>query len=272
MFLPSFSLTRKVQTMLSLKSFLAFSLLFPLLFTACDYKDEILSPEQQQKQLSKIVQDANNYTALYYNNGKLSKYENFFNSQLTTRIILNYEGQAKPQSENFVGSTGDYMKYYYYNSNSMLDSMSYSFKDSAGNYVPQGYIKYYYNGLGQLNKTEQYTNSNLLVVKFEYTYDSNGNLIEEKQFNSEQLVSDATMTYDDKVNPWYSLKDYLLYNVSINKNNALNRNQVFYDSQENYQNTITSYVYDSDGYPISSVIQYVSQNSNITITNTFEYN
>ena len=246
--------------------------IFLSFFSLSCNKNNVVSPNDisPQKQLSKIVQDANNYSAFYYSNGKLSKYESYANTQLNTSVTLNYAGEVKPQSENYIGIGGDLMKYYHYNSNSVLDSMIFSWKDSSGNYIPQGYKKYYYNGLGQLAKTEQFTNSNLLVAKFEYSYDSNGNEIEEKLFDSNQLVSDATMTYDNKVNPWYSLKDCLLYNVSINKNNELSRNQVYYNAQENYQTT-ASYVYDSDGYPINSETQYSSQSNNITITKTYEY-
>lgn len=270
MFLLSFSLTRKVQTMFNLKSFFAFVSLFSLLFTACNNKDEIVSPVQQ-KQLSKIVQDANNYSVFNYTDGKLSKYENYSNSQLSTAITLNYDGTTKPKSENYISFNQDYIKYYYYDINSLLDSMTFSTKDNSGSYILSGYVKYFYDGNKQLTKTEQFTTSNSFVVRFEYSYDSNGNVIEEKQYRSSGLYSDATMTYDNKVNPWYNLSDCLFYPVSMSKNNLLSKNQVFSDStQENYQNTIT-YVYDSDGYPISSITQLSSQSNNLTINNTFEY-
>lgn len=255
--------------MYNIKSLSIFLFSFAFLLNSCKNEENILTPTQQ-KQLSKIVQDANNYSSFYYSNGRLSKYESYSSSQLTTSVNLYYEDKVKPQSENYISMKEDYMKYYHYNLNSVLDSMTFSWKDSTGSYIPTGYVKYYYNGGGQIIKTEQFTNSNLLVVKFEYSCDANGNIINEKQFNSNQLVYEASMTYDDKVNPWYSLKDYLLYNVTINKNNLLSRNQIYYNSQESYQTT-TSYIYDSDDYPISSQIKYYSNNDSTIINQTYEY-
>ncbi|MFA6979677.1 MAG: hypothetical protein WC209_10170 [Ignavibacteriaceae bacterium] len=251
---------------------IVFTLLLCFLISSCN-KSNVVSPDDlsPQKQLSKIVQDANNYSTFSYSNNKLSKYENIFDSKLFRSITLNYEGNNRPQTENYKSAFGDLLKKYYYDSTSKLDSMDFLLKDTSNNYIPEGHLKYYYNSLNQLIKMEQYDVEYKLLFTTENNYNGNGNIVESKFYDSNGLREISTKTYDNKTNPWYNLKEWLNYDISKSKNNLLSSNTTF--SNNSQENTVTTYTYtyDSDGYPISRIIEFTSNKIKTTITETYEY-
>ena len=191
-------------------------------------------------------------------------------SKLFRTITLNYDGKSKPQTENYKTDFEDLLKKYYYNSSSNLDSMEFMLKDSMNNYQLYGKLKYYYNSLNQLIKTEQYNNKGILMITTEYKYDENVNISEVRFYDSKGLKEITTKTYDNKKNPWHELKDWLNYDVAVSKNNVQSISSTYYNGQENSE-TKHTYTYDSDGYPITKKIEYITNSIDTTLNETYEY-
>jgi hypothetical protein len=242
---------------------------FAFLLSACKNED-IVTPIPQ-KQLSKIIQDADNYSTFDYLSGKLIIFQTITESEIFASVILNYDGNNLPQSEFYKTINEDVLKKYYYNESSLLDSMDYFRKDNSINYTIAGHMKYYFNESNLLSKIEQYNLANDLAFTTYYDYDASGNIIDRRFYYSDVLNEITTMTYDNKINPWYGLKEWLNYEASISKNNLLSSSTVYPNNSQNNSETMFTYNYDSDGYPISSVMEYTSSSNNIIINNTYEY-
>jgi hypothetical protein len=256
--------------MSNIKSLFLILFSFTFLLSSCKNEDDIIIPAQQ-KIISKITRDAGNYTTFDYLDGKLSKYDGYANGGLITSIVLDYNGSMRPQSELYKYQNEEILKKYFYNSSSLLDSMEFSFKDSLNNFEVIGYMKYSYNQSNQLNKTVQYTTSNSIVMSTEYYYDASGNVIERRYYLANQLDAIYTNTFDSKINPLNYLKNWLNYDISMNKNNILSTSAVFVNNNQFNSEMIYNYVYDSEGYPISSIANYYSSTDSTIINQTYEY-
>ncbi|RPI60720.1 MAG: hypothetical protein EHM44_09925 [Ignavibacteriales bacterium] len=255
--------------MFNIKSLFIFLFSFAFLFNSCKNEEDILTPPQQ-KLLSKIVHDNSNYSTFDYENGKLSKYENYSNGVLTTSIVLSYNGSDRPQSELYKNRNEEILKKYFYN-NSLLDSTEFSLKDSVGNYNVFANMKYYYNQSNLLVKMVQQNTVNQLSFTTDYTYDASGNVVELRFYYGNQLNYTSTSTYDNKINPWNNLKNWLNYDATVNKNNSLNSNVVYVNNILMNSETSSTHLYDTDGYPISSIIKYYANNDSTIINQTYEY-
>ncbi len=60
-----------------------------------------------------------------------------------------------------------------------------------------------------------------------YNYDSSENVIESRFYISNQLYVIYTGSYDNKINPWHNLKNWLNYEATIIKNNLLGSSTIF---------------------------------------------
>lgn len=248
-----------------------FTLLFAVTFLliGCKSEDDIISPTQQ-KLLSKIVYDNASYSTFDYENGKLSKYENYSNGVLTTSIVLNYNGNDRPQSELYKNRNDNFLKKYFYK-NALLDSTELSIKDSVGNYSVFAYMKYHYNQSNLLVKMVQQNITNQLSYTTDYFYDASGNIVEYRFYSGSQLEYSSAIAYDTKVNPWYELRNWLNYDMTISKNNSISSSMVFVNNIQWNSETNSIYQYDSDGYPISSTANYYSNTDSTIINQTYEY-
>ncbi|MHB8338961.1 MAG: hypothetical protein ACYDEE_16220 [Ignavibacteriaceae bacterium] len=260
--------------MLHSKSLVTVISLFLLFFLSSCKKNDLVSPNNisPQKQLTKIVQDANNYSTLAYANNKLSQYQSVSDSKISNLVTLNYNGQNKPQTEYYTFQTEELLKKYYYGSSSNLDSTDIMLKDSTNNYNLDGHLKYYYNSLNQLIKIEQYDTKYNLLFTTDYSYDGNGNISERQLYSSNGFNNEVTtMKYDDKINPWYNLKGWFHYDISMSKNNLISYSTT--NSNNNIANAEATYnyTYDSDGYPVSVNIVVTTNNVKNNITEKFEY-
>ena len=161
---------------------------------------------------------------------------------------------------------------YTYNSNGLLSGYSANSED----------VTITYNGniitlTGQIegnanSQAEIELGNNGLIIKFiesnQYTnfgYDSNGNLVSAKSYdNTDNLLSEFTIEYDDKINPFYGQLESIYierlieffwefdgiyiggfegYGFPFLKNNIISINEV------SVRTTTFSYIYDSENYP-----------------------
>ncbi len=250
----------------------ALSLFLFLFFSGCNNNVAPLNEVSSLKKLTKIVQDANNYSLFSYVNGKLSKLETISNSKLFRSISLNYDGKNKPQTENYITPFQELLKKYYYDSSSKLDSMDIMFVDGTNIYKQYRHLKYYYNSLNQLSKTEYYNTEYKLIFTTEYKYDGAGNTIERRFYDSNGLNELTKMTYNNKINPWYILKDWLIdYNASMSKNNLTSSSSIYSNNSQKNTETIFTYTYNSDNYPISKTMEITRNNIKTTLTERYEY-
>ena len=254
----------------SLVALLSISIFF--FFLSCN-KSNVVSPSgvSSHKQLVKIAIDSSNYTELLYQNDKLLEYRIIANSEIFTSILLNYNNGSSPSSEYYSSNSNDLLKNYYYNSSSRLDSTYIMIKDSTNIYKFIGYISYYYNDQNQLLKMTQYSAGRNLLFTTEYTYDAAGNLIKEHMYGLNGYDKVTTMEYDNKINPWHSLKNYLHYDISLSNNNLISGTATYANSPLQNNQFEYSYTYDSYGYPLTSKIETTNGGTKTTVNETFEY-
>ena len=264
--------------MLKSKSLIAAVVITAILFLlSCNKSDVVQVNEiQSTKHLTKIFQDANNYTELTYINNKLSTYQIITNSQPATSITLHYNNEKLPQSEDYTQYNIKYIRKFNYDEGGKVIKSDYLFQDSSENYLPVRYLDYIYNALGQLEKTEQYnynsTNNNFVhTFDIEYKYDGDGNIIEKDIYSSGNLDTQEIMTYDNKINPLYLLKDYFHYDVSLSKNNILSIKRTYLGGTPQITLLTYSYKYDSEGYPLTSTINISSDNQSDSLQTIYEY-
>jgi YD repeat-containing protein len=240
-----------------------------LLFAGCG-DNEVITTENPtpQKQIQKIDSDSENYIDFSYFEGKLVKYESIARASVLTSILLKYDGQKFPQTENYKSLNEELLKTYFYDADNKLVKMEFEFKDDQNNYIPEGYVKYYYDNNGTLLKTEQYNTQDQDLFYTEYQFDASNNISEKKFYTQNGLSFIATYTYDDKINPMYYLKNWLLYEGSMCPNNTTGVITTYYDGSFQNSNVVTSYNYDADGYPTSRTIVL---NDSTTFVDTYEY-
>lgn len=256
--------------MIKIKSIYLFLFSFIFLLFSCKNEDDIVSPTQQ-KLLSKIIQDADNYSTFDYEGGRLSKYEYYSNGELNISINLSYDVSNRSLSELWKDHNQEILKKYFYNKSLILDSMALSIKDISNNFKLFSYTNYFYNQSNQLSKTVVFLTIDSTLMSTEYFYDVFGNINERRYYLDNQLNAIVSYTFDCKINPFYTLKSSFNYDISMNKNNILSNSEIFVNNSQSNTQMIYNYVYDSDGYPISSVENYITNIDTTTFNQTFEY-
>lgn len=160
-------------------------------------------------------------------------------SENSTKLIFHYEnGRLKLIDRiNRFGERSSYSEYLWQENN--LRTLNTYLKDNTG------------QGGG---------NAFLLVFKLEYTYYTDNNLRQVSGFARDmftgQLVPTGTEkfeAYDNKINPLAALKTYALSRTEIiGRHNHIRK--LRYDENNLLVETIeTTYTYDQNGYPVSSV-------------------
>jgi len=256
--------------MFNIKSF--FVVLMAIIFPLTGCKNDTIVTSVQNKQLSKIIQDDDNYSTFNYLNGKLVIYQTISGAEIFLSVILNYDNSDLPQSEHYKTRNEDILKNYYFNQSSMLDSMDFLlYSNTTYNYVIDGHMKYSYNASNHLIKMEQYNTGYELLFTTEYDYDASENIVESRFYNMNGLLEIAKMTYDNKTNPLYHLKGLLNYEATMSKNNLVSTSTTNVNNSQNNSETIITYKYSSDGYPVTRTIDYIGYNNKSTLSYTYEY-
>lgn len=247
----------------------AFFAILVLVFASCESSD-VVSPsnEESAKFLHKISTDSSNYKLFTYSNDLLTKYESVVNGNSSQTIALTYNDKNLLQKEEQIFSNYTLTINYSYNSAGRIDSAE-IFIDSD----LYGYLRFVYNNKNQVIKKEQYhKNEDKPWNHFEYTYDANDNVVEKKFYIAERLSEKDQIEYDDKINPYYNLRNSLRYDISYSKNNSNKITTYNYDtSNQTVSYYYITYNYDEKGYPTSSEIDFIVNGSKTTLKQKFEY-
>jgi hypothetical protein len=226
-------------------------ILISFLFTFCDNEDLVSPPGQiPEKRLTKISRDDSNFMDFFYAESKLFKFKEVKDSKITKSISLEYNGSSKPVNEKEIVSNLKLIKNYFYDDMGRLFMTVYYRENSPGNFMMAGYFEYGYNGQNQLIEKTQFNYSGNLVFKNEFVYDGKDNVIEKNIYDRNGLYSTTTFTYDDKINPWYGMSNWLNYDAPMSPNNMITNYQVDRDGNVKFQ-AAYNYNYDEFGYPLS---------------------
>jgi hypothetical protein len=256
--------------MLHKKSLIAFSsVLILLLFSSCA-KDNPVESESQNvvKRLSKIVTNAGNYNQLYYENGKVAKYETVRNNITELSISLRYDETGKIETEEVIhtGQINDHMlnKYFYDEKERIIRININLFEQNQQK--PYGYLAYQYDRDNHANVIEQYDSKNQLFVRIENTYDSNGNVILRKRYANNNALSETTKyEYDDKVDPMKTFQTSYSFR-SLGRNNITKIVNETYGVDPVKYESLFNYTYDANGNPIKREMDYSDSNNNSSKT------
>lgn len=250
--------------MLRTRSFLFISLLTAVLFQGCK-ESHIVMPENElvSKRLSKIVQDEQNYSAFYYEDNRLIKYEQIINSGIYASRDFEYGDDGKLHHELHYNYGTPILKKFIYDSNGRLDKQNLYI---GNNSTPYGYLKFIYDDQNRLIKKEQYLTQDNPFYYIEYDYDNADNVVEIKEFYPNKLTYRHIMQYDDKINTWYNFKDILYEAATQSKNNIINK----ITTSEGSSNGIgLTYTYDPDGFPLTVTI--FTGDGKHSLSRTYQY-
>jgi len=193
--------------------------------------------------------------------------------------ITTFNYDSKNRLSNYVITKGNYSdtEVFKYDNNGKLIKLS--FNQSAGG-DEEDYIAFSYNGNtviatehykyeNQVEETYTYTytlNNKGLVTKklresgyyYLYTYDSNNNLNKSQYYDeNDELIRTTTWEYDNKnsllsdlgLPAWFFVAYNNDFSQYAGKNNAVKKTNKYSDDEvEEY---LYSYTYDTDGYPTS---------------------
>ncbi|MGJ8591824.1 MAG: hypothetical protein ACSHXF_04715 [Aquaticitalea sp.] len=252
-------------------------ILLNILILSCSSDDnsETQEPEPTENKLVKTEKISETRKVDYsYNNNLLSSLTGVYNSfGYVSDFTYNSENKLIEWDYQETGSSSYSDNYTYtYNSNGQLSSYSANSENVTlgynGNTVTlTGTIEGNANSQGELE-----LDNNGLIIKLtemnQYTifgYDSDSNLISAKSYdNSNNLQSEFTIQYDNKINPFYGqfksiyierfieffwefdgiyIGGFEGYSFPYQRNNITSVNEV------GGETTTASYLYDNDNYP-----------------------
>lgn len=257
----------KISTLLVISLFSVF--IFSCQENSVTIEDTVPS---KQYRLIKVTHDANNYTSYIYADGKLQRYEGIQNSQIEQWMNFTYDNSSKLDSLTEFFLHDQALRKYHFSSREYADSMDYYYQNNDGSYSLVWKMKYIYNAENQRISAQQYTTTGILTYAWEYKYDQNGNIVEERRYNSKDLEELTTFTFDNKKNPMYNFRALgYMFMSDQSENNIIKMNTTDYVNPNYSREIIIEYTYDSQGYPIQSKIQSNPSGQKISYDQYYEY-
>ena len=138
---------------------------------------------------------------------------------------------------------------------------------------PNPYTTYEYDSDNHIKKTEDFSASGTSQGSVIYTYD-NDNIIKCEDFSisSTRII---TYTFDNKLNPYFSIKDLFFIGdidfTALSKNNILSSSDKAATDQTNFSETSLNYTYNAQGYPATMTDNTTSVNLGKETKETFNY-
>lgn len=212
------------------------------------YNGENLVSEEKSKYYYTVHQynDMNQVlgTDYYTDNALLSNDQKIIENALTRKGLINSANSEK-------GAT---LKYEY-NIDGKLTNTTFS---RSSNSNPE-YSEFSYDADGRIGKQTLFWDNKILGY-IDYLYDGRGNLIKETLYSitSDGLPELSTTTqyeFDNNQNPLRSFYRLMTPGINTNRNNIVKETFTIHfkadQGPDKVQTTVTSYTYDSRGYPIS---------------------
>jgi hypothetical protein len=259
---------------------ITFCLLFVTIFLSCKKEDlsDVGNPaavkapllskvlENNQSSYEYVYNDSNlltevksrfDYTLNHYNNkGQIVTVEYYTNDD-----ILSNDAQVSATAMNGSGLvTADNGKKisiitYEYNENEQLIKST----NTLTTPVSSEYSEFTYNSNNRISRQTMYWD-NTATGYIDYSYDGNGNLINEMLYNSQtsgdpELITTTSYTFDNQPNPYRMSGRLMIPGTNTNMNNIINETYTIHLStdqgSDNIQTTTNIYQYNSLGYPVS---------------------
>lgn len=257
------------------RKIISLCILFVVIFLSCKKDELFVDGNYEVMYLSDVLLDDQTYYRYVYNDSNLVSEE----SSKVDFMMHHYNDKNQLISSD-----------YYWN-NAILNSdvkliettLSQSALITSANGIKGGTIKYEYND-DQLNKAtysrpsgvSEYSTfnydannrierqdlfyNNIATGYIEYRYDGRGNLIKELLYElsatgATELSTTTKYVFDNKQNPFYSLKSLILPGINTNRNNIVKEINTVHSNAgqgtDKSQITENSYEYNINGYPVS---------------------
>ena len=262
---------------------IAFCLLFVIIFFSCK-KEEIGNVNNTGNKagsntplLSKVLVDnQSTYEYIYNDSNLVNQEKSKFNLAIYTYndkgqlVTTDYYAndnvlssdptvyQAAVSNTAWVttstGVNGGSMSFEY-NANGQLIKTTYSTPLSA----TSEYSEFTYDSNSRIGRQSMYWGSTATGY-IDYTYDGQGNLIQEMLYNIPsagvtELITTTLYEFDSKLNPYKAVNKSMLPGINTNLNNIVKETYTIHMSpglgSDNVQTTATTYAYNAAGYPIS---------------------
>lgn len=214
--------------------------------------------------------DNNEENTIFYN--RVSKAILSGNGSSTLNFYYNYETFNCYMIKD--GSPSNYINYYYENNilkNSYSNNYTYEYIHENGKiaevdiyYLSQNYVSekemYTYNSNNLITEINKYIlyNGNLdFAQKIILEYDNSGNNTKKTYYNSNSIITSyEIITYDNKNNPFKNFEPKISIQHLRPFGNNITSIKSYNNNDELVAETISTYEYNSDNYPIKSTTIY----------------
>lgn len=251
-----------------------------LFAVACSKKKGTNNPAPvPDKKLIRVQASATNYSAFEYNtNGtlkKLTTVDDEAGATETTVIEYTYNEQKKITEASINGSV--IVKYVY--ANNRVDKVEFFLGNTKGMYAA---IEYNNNRIAKIAQHVLKNGSGTeyeISGRNEYSYYDNGNVKEMKSYVADPsgtLMLSYTQQfeqYDSKPNPLAAFTDHNL-GFMLNFSSPANalKEKIVDDNNQQVEETLNTYTYDANGYPLTGVVKTKPSGAAEETTNlTFTY-
>lgn len=187
-------------------------------------------------------------------------YDEIRNVRLTA-LFYEYDSDGRLISEFQDDGYGNYIKIkYWHNENSKYHA--YHEKEIHNNGFVKSYFKeYFYDADGKIIKENAVFKDSELFYSTEYFYDDDGNLIKSISYDnagSDTEICEYELSDNTLVKKYYDCCGIMYLQIKYDYNE---KNQVVYEEiSDRFIKKTYEHFYDSDGYEVSQLIKYYSEN------------
>jgi hypothetical protein len=235
-------------------------ILLPLLLLFDCIRNRITSPENPASdiRISAITQDGSDAdTRFLYETGMLSAIESMADdSSLWHRHVHFFYKNGRPVQQEFFDAGRKVVADYVYSPDGRINELNCLSMDADGIDRRHCDIRLSYDSSGRISRLDQVFPDGSSWYRTDLTYDVNGNVVEEKIFDSRGLYQSNVKEFDTKVNPTYAFRNtFVMTPVFFSRNNPTSVFSTTFDGSENTEsNTVFEYTYDRRGVPLTRKI------------------
>ncbi len=241
-------------------------LVFAFLCSCGDNDSDAVSPEEDSnvKLLSKII-DEGRVTTYNYKNKLLQSIVAETDTSAPVIFNYSYNEQNRITEINHENDKGLLKRTFHYNDKKQIDKVDYLYDDENRTFSEC----FYYNNNSGVDSVLVYTSrADTAFFRIYYKYNADENIVSSIVYMGGELFQTGEYQYDNKVNPYYALRECLLTDRAYSKNNQIKMSSSFFFGGEEVPfETEYFYTYDDDGYPVTVTFA----NTSGIVKRTFEY-